>query len=281
MPPIIIIGMHRAGTSLLTELLQKMGVFIGNDLDDNFESQFFCNLNIWAFKQTGAEWDNPYNMRFIDNEIADGLSENFDRHLHSRHMKKNYGKAFAKLKNTDSFWAWKDPRNTFTLNLWQRIFPAAKILHIYRNPIDVAESLRKREQYFRDLRDSKTRTGLRKKYHEYFLTSKRLYSQSVRAYYLDEGIKLWEEYTGQALKYQENALHIAYEKLLTEPQMELEKICSFAGIKSDEETILQAVSDINPDRKFAFMTSKNLIEKYKEIQDSEILKALGYHNIIH
>ena len=38
-------------------------------------------------------------------------------------------------------WGWKDPRNTFTLGSWLKIFPNLHVVHIYRNGIDVSRSL--------------------------------------------------------------------------------------------------------------------------------------------
>ena len=42
--PIIITGMHRSGTSLLSEILMKQGVFMGSKLDSNSESVFFQRI---------------------------------------------------------------------------------------------------------------------------------------------------------------------------------------------------------------------------------------------
>ena len=49
-PPVIILGMHRSGTSMITGFLQKLGLFVGEELDDNNESLFFFKLNHWMFK---------------------------------------------------------------------------------------------------------------------------------------------------------------------------------------------------------------------------------------
>jgi len=42
-PPIIFVGMHRSGTSMLAGLLKKMGVFLGYGVQHN-ESIFLINL---------------------------------------------------------------------------------------------------------------------------------------------------------------------------------------------------------------------------------------------
>jgi hypothetical protein len=40
-------GMHRSGTTLLCKILQSFGIFIGKDLDVNYESLFFMEINDW------------------------------------------------------------------------------------------------------------------------------------------------------------------------------------------------------------------------------------------
>jgi hypothetical protein len=43
-------------------------------------------------------------------------------------------------------WGWKDPRNSITLPVWLKLFPDARVIHIVRNGVDVAESLYRRQQ---------------------------------------------------------------------------------------------------------------------------------------
>ena len=42
-------------------------------------------------------------------------------------------------------WGWKSPLTTFTLPIWLDLVPHAKVIHIYRHGVDVANSLRQRE----------------------------------------------------------------------------------------------------------------------------------------
>ena len=118
---------------------------------------------------------------------------------------------YKDIRNLDFPWGWKDPRNTFTIDLWKEIFPDARILHIYRNPIDVAESLRKREV---DAQGS-FKSDWRKSVKECLLIGKVGYQGSLRVQNIYEGIQLWEEYTDKAFslnrEFKENILHIRYE----------------------------------------------------------------------
>ena len=70
MGPIIICGMHRSGTSLVSRALESAGLFVGDVKEHNHEAVFFLTLNQWMFEQLGASWDNPYNMRFINDDLA-------------------------------------------------------------------------------------------------------------------------------------------------------------------------------------------------------------------
>ena len=57
--PILLSGMHRSGTSMVTDILNKCGLIIGNKLDSNNESLFFQRINIWMMSLLGSSWDNP------------------------------------------------------------------------------------------------------------------------------------------------------------------------------------------------------------------------------
>ena len=46
-PPILVIGMHRAGTSMIADLLRDLGVFMGWRRDIYGEALFFQGLNDW------------------------------------------------------------------------------------------------------------------------------------------------------------------------------------------------------------------------------------------
>ena len=62
--PIIILGMHRSGTTMIVKMLQEMGLFIGWDLEENYEARFFFSRNETILNSCGGSWDNP---KVIDN----------------------------------------------------------------------------------------------------------------------------------------------------------------------------------------------------------------------
>ena len=67
--PIIIIGMHRSGTSMITRFIEDSGVFIGkkNKMGPNSEAFFFQKINEWLLYQKGASWDSTNNLNFNNN----------------------------------------------------------------------------------------------------------------------------------------------------------------------------------------------------------------------
>src|SRR4051795_10044845 len=70
-PPVILLGMHRSGTSLIARLLDDLGLFQGAELQDDHESVYFMDVNDLLLKRVGAAWDNPGPVRgFLDNSDA-------------------------------------------------------------------------------------------------------------------------------------------------------------------------------------------------------------------
>jgi len=269
---------------MLSKLLELFGLFVGSKKEENDESLFFYKINEWLLRQANASWDNPRNFNFINDGFKKKVIKVLEFHLKGFRRYEYLGlKKFLKYKdirNVDFSWGWKDPRNTFTIDLWKEIFPDAKLLHIYRNPIDVAESLRKREGEIQ-----KTfRKSWRETAKELLLIGKVGYQSSLRLQNVHEGIQLWQEYIDKAFslngEFGENILHIRYETLLENPEMALQRILEFIDIQVEKSGILAAAQMVKSDRKFAFIKDTGLIEIYQQIKEKDIMKKLSYHNIL-
>ena len=63
--PIVVIGMHRSGTRLVVDVLDKLGVFMGADRQGDAESITFMMINEWLFHQCGAFWSEPMSAHFM------------------------------------------------------------------------------------------------------------------------------------------------------------------------------------------------------------------------
>lgn len=279
MNPIIIIGMHRSGTSLLSKLLQNVDFFMGHSRDKNEESRFFLKLNHWVFNQIGASWDNPHNFGFADKTFEKLISAQLKLQLNNFESRVRYF-GFKKCIQHHSFnklhfdWGWKDPRNTYTLPLWRSLFPNAKIVYIYRNPIDVMQSMRVREIQKLNSFSPTISDKLKRRFYKGLIIK-----NSFRLLHFDECFKLWKQYNTQALSY-DQCYHIKYEDLLENPNEIFGGLITHLGLDISTENIHSAVQNINTSRKYAFSENKELIELYKSYKDDPLVKELNYHQIL-
>jgi len=283
-PPIIILGMHRSGTSMLSRILEKLGIFMGWRKEGNNEALFFLKFNDWILKQANATWDNPYNYKFVDENFKNLMSKLAERYIKSCRRIEYLGLAkglkYKSLKELDFPWGWKDPRNTFTIDIWIKVFPNAKLIHIYRNPIDVAESLKKRA-----LKYKKNFKWNWKKEIKFILLKGYIgHGDFLRVMDIYEGVKLWKEYISKIFEaekeYNLNIIHVKYEDFLEAPFENIKKILDKLGIHYNENKIKQVIKDIDYQRKYAFLSNKELIKVYESIREDRMLFKLGYHQML-
>lgn len=242
--PVIVAGMHRSGTSLLSRILDDSGVFMGKKISGNHEAKFFQELNIRLFNELGGRWDYPPAMHYLlDNkDVLDVTIAVLERAIHSTAFKKYLGWKNYFFKNRffrkqQNLWGWKDPRNVYTLPLWLKIFPEARVIYIERHGVDVANSLKYRSLKGMEARRKQVDTPksfVRLDSGEFGLSS-----ESVRCCTLEGGFSLWEEYIREGRKNirsvaPRNLLVLRYEELLTEPAGNLSKINEFLGLGEQE-----------------------------------------------
>ncbi|SMP50654.1 hypothetical protein SAMN06295888_106137 [Desulfonatronum zhilinae] len=140
---IVVLGMHRSGTSVVTRGLRALGVELGEDLmpgvaGDNdkgyFEDLDVNALNIDLLDHFGRSWDA---LRFSDlGRIADSAPAAF-RDRAAEILRK-------KFEQFDVF-GLKDPRISILLPFWQSVFAALDLDVGYvvavRHPLSVSRSL--------------------------------------------------------------------------------------------------------------------------------------------
>ena len=61
--PVILLGMHRSGTTMMSRLLETLGLFQGSRLEENHEATFFMNVNKALMLRIHGHWDHPAPMR--------------------------------------------------------------------------------------------------------------------------------------------------------------------------------------------------------------------------
>lgn len=312
--PVIIIGMHRSGTSLITSILKDLGLFIGFEIDQNYESRFFQERNIEILNALNGSYLHPHVFTeintdiIVENMFINYLKKDLSSIHCSRYLGSHYYLKYRSLFNLDITWGWKDPRNTFTLNFWMKLFPGAKILHVIRNGVDVAASLEHRDKYVEtshlEESDNGTNTNfiktqskaLKEKGLVLFLVYK-LYRlgnklnplhkyQAVNinpAVNIEEGYRLWEQYLVRAFQYQEmypeNFLNVKYEEFINDPENQIQTIREFCNLPTPNSDLNHLVSKINSKRRYAFLNNERLISLYEKVKDDFWMKKLQYDEI--
>jgi hypothetical protein len=139
---IIVLGMHRSGTSCLTGLISLMGAYCGpssslvqpnhENAQGFYERREMRSITDALLRAGNAEWDDVNNFEYSN--IPSGiLIKQRDRFAH----------LLADL-NQHNCWVLKEPRLALLLPLFLPQLDSPFILHIVRNPLDVARSLFKR-----------------------------------------------------------------------------------------------------------------------------------------
>lgn len=279
-PPVIIIGMHRSGTSAITRILEQLGIFVGHDLDENHESQFFQGLNKWLLSQSSGAWDNPGAISHLlgDGESVELVLAYLREIVCSPRRRKYVGlRKYLLRSDKDTLsrpWGWKDPRSTFTLPIWLQLYPNAKIIYVERHGIDVAVSLKRRNDG--SFRRSRERFGRMRGW--YWLRPKRGgFAGSVRCRSLDGAFSLWEEYVQRGRRHvqelgPDRALSIRYENLLETPSDHLALMAAFCGVSPTREQLDETAATLKPERMFAYRTDPSLLQFAQSMKG----RLLGY-----
>jgi len=285
-PPIIIIGMSRSGTGMLTRILEELGLFVGSKKEINHEAIFFEQLNKWILGQCSGGLENPGTIKFlIENREARVLFVDFIRYIMKTPRVLSFLGWSKYLKyrtptKLDFPWGWKDPRNTFTLPIWLDIFPEAKVIHICRHGVDVANSLRVRQE--KGLSRLRGRHPRFKNLYWFYLMHKFVPKQrmfvDLRCSTMEEALLMWEEYVREArsqlLNFKNGSLEIKYEDMLAEPSRVIKLAATFCELQISDSDIKTVSRHVNGARSYAYRNYPELVAFADKASDR--LKAQGY-----
>jgi hypothetical protein len=222
---IFITGMHRSGTSLVANLLNKASVYMGNPDDllpanfDNrfgfYESKNFLDINEKVLSKLNSQWDTTEDVNLnsdIDLSEEKVLAEEFLKNLSNEHQ----------------YIGLKDPRATLLLPFWSSVIKKNKIkvLFVIRNPLEIADSLKKRNSYSRD-----------------------------------KSLKIWEVYTKKGLENNKiyDTLFVKYDEILDNPVPNFQRILDFLQIKSDDDTLKDMYFTLAPEIKHSDYSKEDFI----------------------
>lgn len=310
-PPIILIGMHRSGTTLVANLLERLGLHLGWLLQENSESIFFVERNEALLNACGGRWDHPGPVQHLlrCEPMRGRAMAMLRRDTHSPRFLSFLGPSHARFlgrpERINFPWGWKDPRNSYLLPLWLELFPQAKILHIYRHPMDVARSLFVRENRSiarrvamlggasvnadsrRTARDLRKETGIFWLYRRWraarcVMTPLRRYANVgvTATATLQGGLHLWSMYVAECCRHLESisnpALSVRYEDVLADPVAQLDAIREFCGLPGNRTHVETACSTIRKDRRFAYRDDPEACAAFEAFRDDEWVRRFQY-----
>ena len=278
--PVIISGMHRSGTSMVTNILHKLGLTIGEKLDSNHESIFFQRINIWMMSLLASSWDSPKNFNRMDLEVKKNIMIQLNELLNSRTNSLYFG--WSSIIKKGSFseisrpWGWKDPRNTFTSSIWKEVFPDLKTIYIIRHPIDTAESLFQRQKIekSKDIKRDKKYLDLVKSLMSITHTS---YNSSMLLNSYEDCFNLIELYYNQILDNRDDeSLIIKFEDIISNPEIEIRNMLNYCNLSFKQEDMINAIKNINPSRSYSYRNNSDLLEFENTFRG--LIEKMGYSN---
>ena len=289
--PIIIVGMHRSGTSMVSRILKSLGVFMGKNTGVHDEAAFFLRLNTWILNQAGASWDAPDNIDFLNqNEGATNQIVRYLKYVIRTPLIISYMGFFRFLRYFSlplpTYWGWKDPVTCLTLPIWLKLYPEAKVIFVKRHGMDVANSLKVRGDAY-----AKKSSMRFEKYFAYRIYTMlfrhilpgrrvRAFNDSLACINLEQGLRVWKKYNDVASEgihqvKPQNLLKIKYEDLLEKPEFYTQKIVDFCDIEIKEKELLSLLSEkLDASKAYSYQKKENLVAVANE--HKALLATHGY-----
>ena len=141
---ICVIGMHRSGTSMVTQLLHQAGLFLGSadqllgansgNQDGHFEHLGFFKVNKALSRQLGGSW-----------EFRPELEPGWETQASLAELRSS-ARSVLETFSGRSPWGWKELRTTILLPFRRSMIPNLRFVICVRSPLEVARSLVKRDK---------------------------------------------------------------------------------------------------------------------------------------
>ncbi len=134
---VIVLGMHRSGTSTLSGTLLEAGLYLGSVLDSKFarnpkglqEAPSILHMHENLLGANGGSWHEPPDqIKWLP--------------LH-----KAVRNLFIESRAGHKIWGFKDPRTLLVLEGWLQVLPDAQCVGIFRHPAEVALSIQSRNNF--------------------------------------------------------------------------------------------------------------------------------------
>ncbi|MCF8466578.1 MAG: glycosyltransferase, partial [Sneathiella sp.] len=242
----IVLGMHRSGTSCVSNLLNSMGAAFSSEGGDTLAND----------ENPKGFWEHP-QLREICNQIlqssgndwwsVQGFSVESIPALSRQEARQKFANLVSEL-SPHSPWFIKEPRLCLVLPAVGDQIKAPIAIHVWRDPVEVAVSLARRNGFA-----------------------------------LDFGVALWERYVRSAFQSAQGipSVIISYNDLINNPQFEAQRLLDelsnlgASGLTMPDQEVLMDVVDANLHRNAPLCDAKDILS------DSQLrlLNALKQKNL--
>ena len=212
--PVVIGAIGGSGTRVFAKIVRHAGLFIGNDLNPQEDSQPFIDFyNIWVplYVQKIYHYEAD-----IDRVLKSNFMDCVEQHLNG-------------IENPNQLWGIKNPKSIHMIPLWHNVFPKMKFIHVVRNGLDIAYSKNQGQfQCYKDL----------------------IYDRRIENVYGQPGIILfWSRVNQLVAQYGETYLkdqylRIRFEDLCLQPEVVVQEIFEFLDV-SDSYKLVSAISEVS------------------------------------
>ncbi|KQS53918.1 hypothetical protein ASG17_13255 [Brevundimonas sp. Leaf363] len=220
----IVLGMHRSGTSALTSTLAGLGYALPRDVmagaPDNprgfFEPRSVARLNERILQSLGGSWDQTGPFVVRRKTLADSARRIAD-HVEATFLHETCS-VLARTFPRDRSIVIKDPRIALLTPLWRSALQALGydpvLVHIHRPPIEVAASL-----------------------------------QARNGFTISQGLRTWQTYVMSILRTaQTTPVHtLSFDQLLADPTQTLEGLTYGLGRTVEPTALQQAAALLAPE----------------------------------
>jgi hypothetical protein len=243
---VLVLGMHRSGTSALTRVLNLLGLDAGHEVlmgasesnpTGHWEVEALTAFNDRLLDELGGRWSAPPEA---DRARLVAMAEG----ARGQEAATRHADAFA-----GTAWVWKDPRVCLLLPFWRAVLARsgeapAEVVAL-RDPTEIAGSLAARD-------------GMAPAY----------------------GLALWERYTRSLLDALEGerACFVPYERLLAEPEgvaRELVAFCGEEALADDPERLAAVTAHLDGGHRHQQAGEHDLLSPAQRALDEVVLTLSG------
>lgn len=198
---ILVLGMHKSGTSAVSSILKEMGYYLGEEDETDMPSELthVMSDNIFGYFENTRIVDindRLFKMRNCNFLNASKLNEKEITGPRYSPVLEDAGKVVNSLFAMSSKVSIKDPRTCLNLAFWNKVFPKYKAVVIFRNPASVAKSIEKRDKIS-------------------FSAALEAWKTSNDAILEDDRLR--------------DSLYISFENLVENPESTISLLCNFTG----------------------------------------------------